>query len=45
MLHAHRWGRNKLVLFDDVDVDLQVERVDEDGTSIVQSRILRAANP
>lgn len=44
MLHAHRWGRNKLVLFDEVDVNLQIEQVEEDGTSIVQSRILRAAN-
>jgi len=44
MLHAHRWGRRKLVLFDEVDVNLQLEQVDPDGTRIVQSRIIRAAN-
>lgn len=44
MLHAHRWGRRKLVLFDEVDVNLQLEQVDDDGTRIVQSRIVRAAN-
>ena len=44
MMHAHRWGRRKLVLFDEVDVNLQLEQVDEDGVPIVQSRIVRAAN-
>lgn len=44
MMHAHRWGRRKLVLFDDVDVNLQVEQTAVDGTRIVQSSILRAAN-
>lgn len=44
MLHAHRWGRSKLVLFDDVDVNMQLEQVRPDGTGIVQSRIIRAAN-
>lgn len=44
MLHAHRWGRRKLVLFDNVDVNLQLEQVEGDGTRIVQSRIVRAAN-
>lgn len=44
MLQAHRWGRRKLVLFDDVDVNLQLEQVEPDGTRIVQSRIIRAAN-
>lgn len=44
MLHAHRWGRRKLVLFEDVDVNLQLEQVEEDGTRIVQSRIVRASN-
>lgn len=44
MLHAHRWGRDKLVLFDEVDVNLQLEQVEPDGTRIVQSRIIRAAN-
>lgn len=44
MVQAHRWGRNKLVLFEDVDVNLQLEQTTEDGTRIVQSRILRAAN-
>ncbi|HSM45783.1 MAG TPA: hypothetical protein VK969_12270, partial [Acidimicrobiia bacterium] len=29
MLHAHRWGRRKLVLFDEVDVNLQLEQVDD----------------
>lgn len=44
MMHAHRWGRRKLVLFDEVDVNLQLEQVDEDGVPIVQSRIVRAVN-
>ncbi|MFP3914727.1 MAG: 2-oxo acid dehydrogenase subunit E2 [Actinomycetota bacterium] len=44
MLHAHRWGRGKLVLFDEVDVNLQLEQTGPDGTRIVQSRIVRAAN-
>ena len=43
MMHAHRWGRN-LILFDDVDVNLQVEQTQQDGTTIVQSRIVRAVN-
>lgn len=44
MMHAHRWGRSRLVLFADVDVNLQLEQVGQDGTRVVQSRILRAAN-
>ncbi len=44
MLHAHRWGRRKLVLFDEVDVNLQLEQVDDDGSRMVQSRIIRAVN-
>ncbi len=44
MLHAHRWGWRKLVLFDEVDVNLQLEQVDDDGRRIVQSRIIRAIN-
>ena len=44
MLHAHRWGRRKLLLFDDVDVNMQLEQVQADGARIVQSRIIRAVN-
>lgn len=44
MLQAHRLGRRKLVLFEDVDVNLQLEQVEDDGTRIVQSRIVRSAN-
>lgn len=44
MMHAHRRGRSELVLFEDVDVNLQLEQVEDDGTRIVQSRIVRAAN-
>lgn len=44
ILHGHRWGRRKLVLFEDVDVNLQLERTEADGTRLVQSRIVRAAN-
>ncbi len=44
MLHAHRWGRRKLVLFESVDVNLQLEQTEPDGTRIVQSRIVRGAN-
>lgn len=43
MLHAYRVGR-RLIIFDDVDVGLQVEHRREDGTAFVQSRIVRAAN-
>lgn len=42
-LHAYRMGR-RLIIFDDVDVGLQVEHRREDGTAFVQSRIVRAAN-
>lgn len=44
MLHAHRWGRRKLVLFENVDVNLQLEQTEPDGTRIVQSRIVRDIN-
>lgn len=44
MLHAHRWGRRKLVLFDHVDVNLQLEQTEPDGTRIVQPRIVRDVN-
>jgi pyruvate/2-oxoglutarate dehydrogenase complex dihydrolipoamide acyltransferase (E2) component len=44
MLHAHRLGRRRLMLFEDVDVNLQLERSQPDGTRLVQSRIVRAAN-
>lgn len=44
VLHAHRWGRRKLVLFENVDVNLQLEQTEPDGTRIVQSRIVRDVN-
>lgn len=44
MMHAHRWGRRRLVLFENVDVNLQLEQTEPDGTRIVQSRIVRDAN-
>lgn len=44
MLHAHRLGRRRLVLFEEVDVNLQLEQSQDDGTRLVQSRIVRAAN-
>lgn len=44
MLHAYRLGRRRLVLFDDVDVNLQVEEARPDAESIVRSRIVRGAN-
>lgn len=44
MLQAHRLGRNRLVLFDDVDVNVQLDQVLPDGTRVVQSRIIAAAN-
>lgn len=44
MMHAHRWGRRRLVLFEDVDVNLQLEQTQPDGTRIVQSRLLRDVN-
>lgn len=44
MLHAYRSGRRHLVLFDDVDVNTEVEETQADGTRIVASRIIRGAN-
>jgi len=44
MLHAYRSGRRRLVLFDDVDVNTEVEEARPDGTRIVKSRIIRGAN-
>ena len=43
MLHAHRKGRRELVLFDDVDVTVLVERTVE-GRKIPVPHIVRAAN-
>lgn len=43
ILHAMRQGRNKLVLFDDVDVSTQIE-VEVDGHKIVKPHVVRAAN-
>jgi pyruvate/2-oxoglutarate dehydrogenase complex dihydrolipoamide acyltransferase (E2) component len=42
-LHAYRDWRNRLVLFDEVDVSLPVERV-EDGQPVVLQTVIRAAN-
>lgn len=42
-MHAHRKGRGKLVLFDDVDVAVAVEHVVE-GARIPMPHIIRAAN-
>jgi pyruvate/2-oxoglutarate dehydrogenase complex dihydrolipoamide acyltransferase (E2) component len=44
MVQAHRWGRGTLVLFDDVDVSVQIDDVLDDGSHVVRSRVLRAAN-
>jgi len=44
LLHAYRSGRRRLVLFDDVDVNTEVEETRPDGTRIVASRIIRGAN-
>jgi len=44
MVQAHRWGRGTIVLFDDVDVSVQVDDVLVDGSHVVRSRVLRAAN-
>ncbi|MBI3174353.1 MAG: 2-oxo acid dehydrogenase subunit E2 [Chloroflexi bacterium] len=43
ILHAMRQGRNKLVLFDEVDVSTQIE-VEVDGHKIVKPHVVRAAN-
>jgi pyruvate/2-oxoglutarate dehydrogenase complex dihydrolipoamide acyltransferase (E2) component len=42
-MHAHRKGRDQLVLFDDVDVTVVVERT-VDGEKIPVPHIVRAAN-
>lgn len=44
MLQAHRLGRNRVVLFDDVDVNVQLDALLPNGTRMVQSRIIRTAN-
>ncbi|MEO8392100.1 MAG: 2-oxo acid dehydrogenase subunit E2 [Chloroflexota bacterium] len=41
-VHALRWGK-RLVVFDDVDVNIQVEH-DVDGEKVVSTYVLRAAN-
>lgn len=43
MMHAYRARRNRLVLFDEVDVNTQIER-DLDGRKWVMPYIVRAAN-
>ena len=42
ILHAYR-RRNRIILFDDVDINTQIE-VDVSGQKIVQSLLIRAAN-
>jgi pyruvate/2-oxoglutarate dehydrogenase complex dihydrolipoamide acyltransferase (E2) component len=42
-VHAYRDWRNRLVLFDDVDVSLPVERAREDEPVVLQT-VIRAAN-
>lgn len=42
-LHAYRDWRNRLVLFDDVDISLPVERT-EAGQPVVLQTVIRAAN-
>ena len=43
MMHAYRGRRNKIVLFDEVDVNTQIER-DLNGRKWVMPYIIRAAN-
>lgn len=42
-MHAYRKGRNQLILFDEVDVNEQIER-EMDGQKVVMPCIIRAAN-
>jgi hypothetical protein len=42
-MQAYRQGRNQLILFDEVDVNTQIER-DMDGHKVVMPCIIRAAN-
>ncbi len=42
-LHAYRDWRNRLIMFDDVDISLPVERVQE-GQPVVLQTVIRAAN-
>jgi len=42
-VHAYRDWRNRLILFDDVDIALPVERVG-DGKAVVLQTVIRAAN-
>lgn len=44
MLHAFRRGRNKLVLFEDVDVNTVVEKTLKGGIKVPVSYIVRAAD-
>lgn len=43
-LHAYRRGRNKLVVFDDVDVNTLLEKRKPDGSLVPVTYIVRAAN-
>lgn len=43
-LQAHRWGQRRVVLFNDVDVNLQLDQTLADGSRVVASLIVRAAN-
>jgi len=43
MAHAYRDGRNRLILFDDVDVNIMIER-EAGGQKIGTPHIIRAAN-
>jgi len=43
-LHAYRDWRNRLVLFDDVDVSLGAERRGQGGQPVVLQGVIRAAN-
>jgi hypothetical protein len=42
-MQAYRQGRNRLIPFEDVDMDTQIER-DMDGYKVVMPCIIRAAN-
>jgi hypothetical protein len=42
-MQAYRQGRNQLILFDEVEVNTQIER-DMDGHKVVMPCIIRAAN-
>ncbi|MCC7446424.1 MAG: 2-oxo acid dehydrogenase subunit E2 [Anaerolineae bacterium] len=44
LVNTYRWGRRKLITFNDVDVNTMIERVNPAGEKVVIPYVVRAAN-